>query len=326
MYFSSNGHPGFGMLDIFTTTWDGSAWSEVTNLGAGYNTGYDDWYFTADEGGTRGFIVSNRPEDGVRSVKSKTCCDDIYTFEIRDVVVDLLTLVFDDETREPLPGATVTNFEIVNNRPGKSSSRTNDNGHEFNFLLDFDMTYKVTVEREGYYPKEFSFNTVGVREAQTFTSDIYLEKDPSAQEDVRVITINEPIRLNNIYYDFDDDKILPDAEQDLELILGLMDDYPEMVIELSSHTDAQGNDRYNERLSQRRAQSAVDWLVSHGIDPQRLVAVGYGENQILNRCVNGVKCTDEEHRFNRRTEFKIIEGPTTIEIKSDQLPSNQKKN
>ena len=97
-----------------------------------------------------------------------------------------------------------------------------------------------------------------------------------------------------------------------------------MVIELSSHTDAQGNDNYNQRLSQRRAQSAVDWLIDNGIDPDRLRAVGYGETQILNRCRNGVKCTDDEHRFNRRTEFKIIEGPTSIEIKKEVL--DEKKN
>ena len=153
-----------------------------------------------------------------------------------------------------------------------------------------------------------------------------MEKAPTAEPETRTITINEPIRLNNIYYDLDDDKILLDAEQDLEVILDLMDEYPTMVIELSSHTDAQGTDGYNQRLSQRRAQSAVDWLIGNGVNPDRMQAVGYGETQILNRCVNGVKCTDDQHRFNRRTEFKIIAGPTSIEIKQEVLPDGQKKN
>jgi peptidoglycan-associated lipoprotein len=183
----------------------------------------------------------------------------------------------------------------------------------------------VTVERDGYFPKEFEFNTVGFYEERTFTSDMYLEKAPSEDTETRTVVINEPIRLNNIYYDFDDDKILLDAEKDLEAIMGLMDAYPTMVIELSSHTDAQGNDSYNERLSQRRAQSAVDWLISAGIDPDRMEAVGYGENQILNKCTNGVRCTDDEHRFNRRTEFKIIAGPTSIEIRQEVLPGDEKK-
>ena len=326
LYFSSDGWPSIGGLDIFSAEWDGTQWSEPMNLGAGYNSGYDDWYFSADEAGTRGFIVSNRPSDETRSVKSKTCCDDIFTFEIRDIILDLLTTVFDDETKEALPGARVTKFEVVNNRTGKSETKTNEIDNEFNFLLDPDKSYKVTVERDGYFPKEFSFNTVGKYEAETFKAPVYLEKAPSAEPETRTITINEPIRLNNIYYDFDDDKILPDAEQDLEIILDLMDEYPEMVIELSSHTDAQGNDAYNQRLSQRRAQSAVDWLISHGIDPDRMQPVGYGEEVILNQCVNGVRCTDDEHRFNRRTEFKIIAGPTSIEIKKEVLPDEQKKN
>jgi len=326
LYFSSDGWPSMGGLDINSVEWDGSNWSEPKNLGAGYNSGYDDWYFNANKEGTRGFIVSNRASDETRSVKSKTCCDDIYTFEIRDIILDLLTNVFDDQTKEALPGAKVTNFEVVNNRPGKSQTKSNAISNDFNFLLDPDKSYKVTVERDGYYPKEFEFNTVGFYEERTFTSDIYLEKAPSEDSGTRTIVINEPIRLNNIYYDFDDDKILQDAEKDLEVILDLMDDYPDMVIELSSHTDAQGNDGYNERLSQRRAQSAVDWLISAGIDPDRMEAVGYGENQILNRCVNGVRCTDDEHRFNRRTEFKIIAGPTSIEIKQETLPDSQKKN
>ncbi|RLD17606.1 MAG: hypothetical protein DRI69_11955 [Bacteroidetes bacterium] len=326
LYFSSDGLPSMGGLDIFYVEWDGSNWSDPKNLGAGYNSGYDDWYFNANEEGTRGFVVSNRPSDDSRSVKSKTCCDDIYTFEIRQIVLDLLTNVFDDETKEALTGAKVTKFEVLNNRPGKSQSKSNEISNDFNFLLDPDKSYKVTVERDGYYPKEFEFNTVGFYEERTFTSDIFLEKAPSEDTDTRTVVINEPIRLNNIYYDFDDDKILQDAEKDLETIMNLMDEYPTMVIELSSHTDAQGNDAYNERLSQRRAQSAVDWLISAGIEPDRMEAVGYGENQILNKCVNGVRCTDDEHRYNRRTEFKIIAGPTSIEIKTEVLPESEKKN
>jgi hypothetical protein len=96
-----------------------------------------------------------------------------------------------------------------------------------------------------------------------------------------------------------------------------------MVIELSSHTDARGNDDYNQQLSQRRAQSAKNWIVSKGIVADRIQAVGYGEQQILNHCANGVDCNDDEHRFNRRTEFKIISGPTTIQIEKKRLKGEQ---
>jgi outer membrane protein OmpA-like peptidoglycan-associated protein len=130
--------------------------------------------------------------------------------------------------------------------------------------------------------------------------------------------------MNNIYYDYDDDKILPDAESDLNNLYDLMQKYPEMVIELSSHTDSRGDDAYNEDLSQRRAENAKKWLVEKGVDANRIVAKGYGETQILNDCTNNVECSEEEHRRNRRTEFKIIEGPETIEIQKEVIKGTNK--
>jgi outer membrane protein OmpA-like peptidoglycan-associated protein len=123
----------------------------------------------------------------------------------------------------------------------------------------------------------------------------------------------------NIYYDFDKWNILPDAEKDLAVLEELMIKYPDMVIELSSHTDAQGKSKYNQRLSQKRAESAKEWLTEHGVSEDRIKPVGYGESQIRNKCVDGVKCSDEEHRYNRRTEFKIIAGPTSIQIEKTRL-------
>jgi len=122
--------------------------------------------------------------------------------------------------------------------------------------------------------------------------------------------------LNNIYYDFDKSNILPDAEQDLFYLKEIMEEYPSLVIELSSHTDAQGTSNYNKRLSQRRANSAARWLTKAGLDKDRIKPVGYGESIILNQCIEGVSCTDDEHRFNRRTEFKILDGPESIIIKT----------
>ena len=143
---------------------------------------------------------------------------------------------------------------------------------------------------------------------------------------METVTINEAIRLSNIYYDYDDDKILPESEGDLFELLELLERYPTMKIELSSHTDARGNDKYNEDLSQRRANSARTWILERGVEESRIVAKGYGENQILNRCTNGVECTDDEHRQNRRTEFKILEGPKTIEIRREVLKGKQNTN
>jgi peptidoglycan-associated lipoprotein len=321
LYFSSTGQPGLGCYDIFRSDWNGEDWGKVENLGAGYNSSYDDFSFTVNEAGKLGFLVSNRPDEESRSLKGKTCCDDIYQFHIRDIVIDLLTSVYDGTT--PILGAKVTLFEVSNGKTGKSKELTQDKLHDFQFALDQDKAYKVLVEHELYKPAEFEFNTVGLVDKATVRRSVKMVKKP---DDTKTVTINEQIRLNNIYYDFDDDKILADAEQDLQFLVDLMKQYPDMEIELSSHTDAQGNDDYNQKLSQRRAQSAKNWMVAKGINTKRIDAVGYGESQILNDCINGVDCTDEEHRVNRRTEFKITAGPTTIEVKKSDLGDQSKKN
>ncbi len=323
LYFSSTGHPGLGGFDIFRSEWNGQEWGKPANLGAGYNSSYDDIFFSVNEDGKLGFLVSNRPDEDSKSLKSKTCCDDIYQFHIRDIVIDLITTVYDGTV--PLPGTKVTVFEVDRGKTGKSQQQVNDKINDSQFPLDQDKAYKVLIEKEGYMPAEFEFNTVGVVDNFTVRRTIKLAKKVPDNSGMETVTINEPIRLNNIYYDFDDDKILPDAEKDLSFLVELMKKYPDMVIELSSHTDAQGNDAYNERLSQRRAQSAKNWMVSKGIKDNRIEAVGYGEEFILNDCFNGIDCTDELHRVNRRTEFKIISGPTTIEVKKSDLGDQKKK-
>jgi peptidoglycan-associated lipoprotein len=312
LYFSSDGFPSLGGLDIYSTSWDGTAWSEVTNMGYGYNSSNDDWYFSLDKDGKKGFLVSNRPDKEKRTLKSKTCCDDIYEFKIRDMVIDLLALVKDADG--PLNGANVELFdETAQSSP---TFKTNSLGNDFRFLLDSDRAYKAIVTKDSYYPDTIEFNTAGIIDDYTVRKTIILEPMPNEPE-VEIVTINQPIRLNNIYYDFDDWKILPDAEKDLGYLTELMADYPDMVIELSSHTDARGVSTYNQKLSQRRAESAKTWLVENGVDEDRIKPVGYGESRLLNHCKNGVRCNDDEHRFNRRTEFKIIAGPESIEIRKE---------
>jgi peptidoglycan-associated lipoprotein len=315
LYFSSDGHPGLGGFDIFSSEWDGANWSEPLNLGKGYNSPQDDLYFSIDAEGYSGLLVSNR--EGTRSAHGKTCCNDIWTVEKQKVILDLATTVFDDK-KEALNGATIQLVQMINNTPGETKQNTKDNANAFSFPLDREMAYMVIASREGYYSDSLQFNTTGTIESKTFEEQFYLKPLPVEDEYETIIT-NQPIEMENIFYDLDDDKILPDAEKDLSFILELMNQYPEMVIELSSHTDAQGTTGYNRKLSQRRAESAKTWLTSRGITEDRIAAVGYGESQIRNKCVNGVKCSDEEHRYNRRTEFKITAGPTSIEIKKTQL-------
>jgi peptidoglycan-associated lipoprotein len=315
LYFSSDMHPGLGGLDNFYTSWNGSKWEEPINMGFNYNTSYDDHTLRFNNSGNAALLVSNRPHKEKKKFKAlETCCDDIYFINIRELVIDLAVLVNND--KGPLDGATLELFE--KGKPVSIDSKTNFASNNFSFLLDADKSYKALVTREGYYPDSVEFNTNGIFDDYTVKKTFTLKSRP-IEDEFDSYSINEPIRLNNIYYDLDKANILPDAEKDLNYLRELMEQYPDMVIELSSHTDSQGETPYNQKLSQRRADSAKAYLVSEGIEARRIKGVGYGERMILNHCKNGVKCTDDEHRFNRRTEFKIIAGPQTILVKKSKL-------
>ncbi|HEX5626134.1 MAG TPA: OmpA family protein, partial [Saprospiraceae bacterium] len=322
LFFSSDYWPGIGGFDIFKSSWNGSEWSVPENAGIPINSSADELFYKWSGSGDRAYLISNRPDPQSKSLKSKTCCDDIYFIDKRKLVIDLTTIVM-DEKKKPIKGATAQLIEMAAGKDGQMQSKTNSEGNEISHLLDKDKAYKVVVSKDGYFPAELQVNTVGITTDQSMKKEVILRLLPP-ESDVEIITINEPIRLNNIYYDFDDDKILPDAEKDLMVLKGLMDKYPDLVIELSSHTDSRGDETYNEKLSQRRANSAKKWLVGKGVISARIQAKGYGEEKLLNDCTEDSDCTEEEHRFNRRSEFKIIGGPTTIEVKKEVLNKKAK--
>ncbi len=320
LYFSTDGRPGFGGHDIWYASWNGASFEEITNMGYNYNSPQDDMYLRFTPDGAAGFMVSNRPNKDKRKLKgSDTCCDDIYQLQLREIVIDLAMLV--NDPTGPLKEATVEVIDLSVDDDNALQSKTNVIGNDFSFLLDSDHKYRVVVSKEGYYPDTtVSFNTIGLLDSYTVKKSVTLLPmpvvvDPNEGEEMETVSANEPIRLNKIYFDLDEAVILPDAEEDLAYLKSLMDKYSDMVIELSSHTDAQGGDQYNRRLSQKRATSTKSWLVQQGVASARIKAVGYGETQITNHCVEGVRCSDTEHRVNRRSEFKIIAGPKTIEIK-----------
>ena len=259
LYFSSKGHPGIGGHDIFYSLWNGSEWAAPVNMGKTYNRGVDDISFRLDKEGYNGYLVSNRPEG--RSVKSKTCCDDIYSFSIARLYADLVVGLF-DENRKPLLEGTVTLIPMIEDadRDSKVAGRAN----RFDFGLDLDVPYMVVASKEGYFPDSMTFNTNGLEESKTFQHRFYLKEKEKEPEFITVVT-KEPIRLENILYDFDDDRIRDEAETDLNVLKELMDEYPELKIELRSHTDARGKVAYNNDLSQRRAESARRWLIRNGI-------------------------------------------------------------
>jgi len=347
LYFSSNGHPGIGGFDIFYAAWDGQNWGSPQNMGKGYNTSVDDKYFSIDAEGYNGFLVSNREAEGARSTHSSTCCDDIYAFEVDPLYTNLVAGVFDD-ARQPLTGATVQLTEVLPNRTTMVGDQTNDSGNRFDFELDFDRQYILIAAKEGYYPDTVTFSTIDLEASKTFEQRFFLKAKPvlPAEPEFDTIAIEEVFVLENILYDFDDDRIKPEAEADLEVVWELMNQYPDMKIELGSHTDNRGDATYNRNLSQRRAESARRWLMRKGVPRERIEAVGYGEGVpktvtakvaqthdfmpegtvLTVDFINGLADEEQQevaHAINRRTEFKIIEGPTSITIKRARLRSNQ---
>ncbi|MEL6668534.1 MAG: OmpA family protein [Bacteroidota bacterium] len=338
LYFSTDGLPTMGGRDIYYTVWNGAEWSQPEHMGAGFNSPADDQSFKLYGEGYVGFLTSNR--EGGRSIKSRTCCDDIYTFEIARLYADLVVGLF-TEDREGLVGGSVQLEPMVNNEivPG-GDTQNKEQGNRYDFGLELEYDYMVIGDHPDYYPDTFFFNTKGLEESATTTHRFYLRAKPKPppEPEFDTIYIEQAYVLENILFDFNKSDIKPEAEVDLELLKGLMAEYPEMVIELSSHTDPQGQDSYNQRLSERRANSTRRWLIQNGVDNNRMTAVGYGETvpkvvtaRIANRFdylnegdiltedfINAL--ADEEQKeqayyLNRRTEVKILEGPTSITVR-----------
>ncbi|MDZ4683405.1 MAG: DUF1573 domain-containing protein [Saprospiraceae bacterium] len=340
LYFSSTGHPGIGGLDVFFSVWDGSTWSEPKNMGKPYNTSVDDFDFYIDQEGYTGFLTSNRP-GGSRSIHGKTCCDDIYSFNIARLYADLVVGIF-DEGKKALTGATVQLVEMTNEMRGTTESKTaGEKGNRLDFGLGLDKPYMIVASKEGYYPDSTRINTAGLKDSKTFEHRFFLKAKPVPPE-YDTITNETPILLENILYDYDKDVIKKEAESDLTVVQELMTQYPDMKIELGSHTDNRGLDTYNVDLSQRRAESARRWLVRNGVARDRIEAKGYGETvpktvtakfaaqfpylkagdvlteEYINKLTNDEQ-KEAAHAINRRTEFKITAGPTSITIKSTRL-------
>ncbi len=336
LYFSSDGHPGMGGYDIFMSKWNGTMWSKVENMGKGYNSSVDDLYFMLDKEGYTGVLASNRPSEGSRSVHSKTCCNDIYNVILKKIEANVVATAYDAETKEPLTGVTFELVAMQGENPKVIDTKSSD---KYENALELDRNYMIIASAENYSNDTIRLTTLGLFDSKTYTEKLNLKPGRITKKIVR----NEPFVLENILYDFNDDKILPPAEGDLQVIYDLMTKYPDMVIELSSHTDARGSDQSNQNLSQRRAESARRWLMSKGIPRARIEAKGYGETQpktvdaksnnkfpylkvgdvlteaYINALLPDSVKFEAAHQLNRRTEFKILSGPTSITIEEEQL-------
>lgn len=294
LYFASDGHAGLGGLDVFEAVRDGRE-VVVTNMGSPLNSSYDDFglIFINEK---EGYITSNR-EGGKGD-------DDIYKFinnspDFKVANYFALGLVRDGASGEPLPGAKVKMKDSQGNTIFEGTA--NEEGI-FRHPVNTGQNYTVIAEAEGYLTANDVFSTIGETVPQEELPDF--ENDIDIKYAIGLIKkeVNKVIVLENIYYDYNSSEIRDDAAQELDKLITLLKDNPDMRIELSSHTDARGDDKYNQKLSQKRAESAVDYMASNGISEQRMIPKGYGESRLI---VENAQ-SEEEHQRNRRTEFKIL--------------------
>ncbi|MFW0739439.1 OmpA family protein [Flavobacterium sp. T12S277] len=294
IYFASDGHPGLGGLDVFSGKINETGVSDIQNIGADINSVRDDFAFIIDTKSQRGFFSSNR-EGGRGS-------DDIYEFLRTKKVTctqELYGIITDVGTGEILPNTKLTLFDSQFNVVGTTYS---DESGNYTFSVECMKIYHVRAEKEKYLTKELSV-TVSNETGKT-NLPITLEKLGCT------VTIGDDLAkcfgIKMIYFALDKSDIRAEAVLDLEKILDVLKQYPEMKLDIRSHTDSRQTHKYNEGLSDRRAKSTIKWLVQNGINPNRLGGKGYGETQLINGCSDGVKCTEEEHQANRRSEFIIV--------------------
>lgn len=307
LYFSSDGHPGYGMLDLFVVNRVNGK-NSVDNLGPTMNSTGDDFgifLFKPD----RGFFTSNR--EGGRGD------DDIYTFKNDDPNLKVVNYTLEgitysvrkDSTREILPD---TKISLLAADGDVMQDFTTGNDGKFLFRVFENENYFLLGERDGYITKRQPFTTrgksVSLESLKELVTNITLDTLLVLDRKAKGLTF----RLNNIYFEYNKADINSDAAHELDKLVELLNDNPEIKIEMGSHTDSVASDVFNLELSQRRAESTVNYLIRRGIDPKRLEAKGYGESKPIARNTNPDGSDNPRGRDkNRRTEFRILEiGPT----------------
>lgn len=302
LYFASDGHPGYGGLDLFCARLTKSGGWQVTNMGRPVNSQGDDFGITFTKGES-GFFSSNRG-DG-------RGYDHIYSFELPDLKINIQGWVLDRD-EEPVPNAVI---RIVGNDGSNQKQLARPDG-SFSFPLQRGVSYVMMAGAKGY-----------LNAKQEFVSDI-AEEDATYDVDFILASITKPVVIDNIFYDFDRATLRPESKTALDEMAQVLRDNPNVTIEMASHTDRKGTDEYNIDLSGRRARSVIDYLISVGISPDRLQSQGYGESRpktitkklareypqfkegdvLTEEYILALPEADQEaaDQINRRTEFQVL--------------------
>ena len=297
LYFSSDGHPGLGGLDIFATKIKFDKYDNlVLNVGEPVNGKMDDFTFIFDEESRKGYFASNRDE----SLGS----DDIFAFYENtpiklDCVQEVSGTVRDKISNDVLVGATV---KVIDEKNEEVLTTITDSEGKYVLSIDCNKGNFVRSLMQGYMPsEEFLARSAG----KDNIIDFYLERDNITAgfgDDLAKL-----LQLSTIYFDFDKYNIRSDSEIEVQKVIAAMEKYPSLKIKVNAHTDSRGRDEYNLALSEKRAESTVNYMISKGIGKGRLIGEGFGETKLINRCANGVKCSVAEHEKNRRSEFIILD-------------------
>ncbi len=303
IYFASDGHGGLGGLDIYFSVPERGIFTSIENMGYPINSAKDDFGLALDSTGVKGYFSSNR--SGGKGN------DDIYSLKINHIPVIIRGTVKDRDTKDVLPDAKV----VVIDEDGKTirSSITRSDG-QFEFEVSKGQQYIVNVNKEFYSESEKTVATATLRPNDEVFAEIFLDQKideqsnepaPKSMEEEGGVPL-QVVEIEYINYALDQTEIKPEAALILDKLIALMKEFPDLEIRVESHTDSRGSDEYNMLLSKRRAKAAFDYLSSKGVDPNRMLYHGYGETKLLNKCANGVICTEEQHEVNRRSIVKVV--------------------
>ena len=298
LYYSSDGIPGLGGLDIFAVKfYENGTVSKPINIGRPGNSADDDFCFVMDSETKIGFLSSNRPGGKGR--------DDIYSFyEEKPLVFDCEKMIKgvlkDSEKNDVIADGVIVLSDKTMKEVARQKTKA-DGSFAFEKVDCKDLYYYLRAEIGDYVTTEVKVD-LSV-EGDVFYEFMIKPREIAIDKDVDLAKV---LNIKEIYFDLDKSDIRPDAAVELAKIVEVMRENPKMKIDIRSHTDSRASDEYNLRLSERRAKATLEWMVKQGIERKRLTAKGYGETQLVNGCSNGVPCTDEEHQANRRSEFIIV--------------------
>ena len=298
LYYSSDGIPGLGGLDIFAVKfYENGTVSKPINIGRPGNSADDDFCFVMDSDTKVGFLSSNRPGGKGR--------DDIYSFyEEKPLMFDCEKMIKgvlkDSEKNDVIADGVIVLSDKTMKEVARQKTKA-DGSFAFEKVDCKDLYYYLRAEIGDYVTTEVKVD-LNV-EGDVFYEFMIKPREIAIDKDVDLAKV---LNIKEIYFDLDKSDIRPDAAVELAKIVEVMRENPKMKIDIRSHTDSRASDEYNLRLSERRAKATLEWMVKQGIERKRLTAKGYGETQLVNGCSNGVPCTDEEHQANRRSEFIIV--------------------